>query len=74
MGASSALAGIGLAGCRRPEMHLVPFTKSAEWSIPGKFLFYTTSHALAAGECPADRRHLRGPPHEAGGEPLSPDQ
>src|SRR6202522_3753728 len=43
MGASTALAGIGLAGCRRPEMHLVPFTKSAEWEIPGKFLFYTTS-------------------------------
>src|ERR1043166_407682 len=40
MGASTALAGIGLSGCRRPELHLVPFTRSSEWTIPGKFLFY----------------------------------
>jgi MoCo/4Fe-4S cofactor protein with predicted Tat translocation signal len=38
MGASMALAGFGLNGCRRPEAHLVPFAKSAEWTIPGKFL------------------------------------
>ena len=27
MGASMALAGVGLTSCRRPELHLVPFTK-----------------------------------------------
>src|SRR5207302_3778692 len=43
MGASMALAGFGLNSCRRPEAHLVPFTKSAEWTIPGKFLYYATA-------------------------------
>ena len=27
MGASMALAGLSFAGCRRPEKHLVPFTR-----------------------------------------------
>ncbi len=35
MGASLALAGLSLSGCRRPEAHLVPFTQSPEWVIPG---------------------------------------
>src|SRR5277367_5264074 len=52
MGASTALAGIGLAGCRRAELHLVPFTKSVEWVIPGKFLFYTTSMPATRGYVP----------------------
>ena len=30
MGASMALAGVGLTSCRRPELHLVPFTKNVE--------------------------------------------
>jgi len=34
MGASMALAGVGLTSCRRPELHLVPFTKNVEWTIP----------------------------------------
>src|ERR1700722_9840177 len=49
MGASTALAGLGLSGCRRPEKHLVPFTKSAEWSIPGKPLFFATSMPHRSG-------------------------
>mgnify|MGYP003694812997 CR=1 FL=1 len=43
MGASMALAGVGLTSCRRPELHLVPFTKNVEWTIPGKFLYYATA-------------------------------
>ena len=49
MGASMALAGLGLTSCRRPEMHLVPFTKSAEWTIPGKFLYYATAMPRRTG-------------------------
>ena len=30
MGASVALAGFGVSSCRRPELHLVPFTKTVE--------------------------------------------
>src|SRR5687768_4998952 len=35
MGASMALAGLGMAGCRRPEAHIVPFSKAVEWTVPG---------------------------------------
>ena len=49
MGASMALAGFGLASCRRPEAHLVPFTKSVEWAIPGKALFYATAMPRRTG-------------------------
>src|ERR1051325_5782628 len=52
MGASMALAGVGLTSCRRPEAHLVPFTKSAEWTIPGKPLFYATAMPRRYGAIP----------------------
>ena len=57
LGASMALAGIGLTGCRRPEAYLVPFNKGVEWTIPGKFLYYATAMPLAAGRDAADREH-----------------
>jgi molybdopterin-containing oxidoreductase family iron-sulfur binding subunit len=72
MGASTALAGIGLAGCRRPEMHLVPFTKSAEWEIPGKFLFYTTSMPSARGYVPLIVSTYEGRPTKIEGNPYHP--
>src|SRR3954464_5774124 len=40
MGECMALAGCSVPSCRRPEAHLVPFPKSVEWTIPGKFLYY----------------------------------
>ena len=52
MGASSALAGIGLAACRRPESLIVPFAESPEWSIPGKPVYYATSMPSANGAVP----------------------
>jgi molybdopterin-containing oxidoreductase family iron-sulfur binding subunit len=72
MGASTALAGIGLAGCRRPEMHLVPFTKSVEWAIPGKFLFYTTSMPSARGYVPLIVSTYEGRPTKIEGNPYHP--
>jgi molybdopterin-containing oxidoreductase family iron-sulfur binding subunit len=72
MGASTALAGVGLAGCRRPEMHLVPFTRSAEWSIPGKFLFYTTSMPSARGYVPLIVSTYEGRPTKIEGNPYHP--
>jgi molybdopterin-containing oxidoreductase family iron-sulfur binding subunit len=36
MGASTALAGFGLASCRRPETLIVPYVNAPEWVIPGK--------------------------------------
>ncbi|WP_411845206.1 TAT-variant-translocated molybdopterin oxidoreductase [Roseibacillus persicicus] len=52
MGASSALAGLGLASCRRPETYIVPYTNAPEWIIPGKALFYATAMPRPTGAVP----------------------
>lgn len=52
MGASSALAGLGLASCRRPEAYIVPYKEAPEWVIPGKALFYATSMPRPGGSVP----------------------
>lgn len=49
MGASMALAGLGMAGCRRPEAYIVPYTKSPEWLIPGETMQYVTSMPRSYG-------------------------
>ncbi len=70
MGASMALAGIGLTSCRRPEMHLVPFTKSVEWTIPGKFLYYATAMPRRTGAIPLIATTVDGRPIKLEGNPL----
>ncbi len=73
MGASIALAGVGgMAGCRRPEAYLVPFTKGAEWTIPGKFLYYATSMPLREGAMPLVATTVDGRPTKLEGNPLHP--
>src|SRR5437660_3592046 len=72
MGASLALAGFGLNGCRRPEAHLVPFTKSAEWTIPGKFLYYATAMPRRTGAIPLISTTVDGRPIKVEGNPLHP--
>jgi len=68
MGASTALA--GLVGCRRPEKHLVPFTRSAEWTIPGKPVFYATSMPTRRGAIPLVVTTHDGRPTKIEGNPL----
>jgi len=72
MGASTALAGLGLSACRRPEMHLVPFTHGVEWSIPGKPLFFTTSRPTRTGYAPLVATTHDGRPTKIDGNPLHP--
>jgi MoCo/4Fe-4S cofactor protein with predicted Tat translocation signal len=72
MGASIALAGVGLSGCRRPESHLVPFTKGVEYSIPGKFLYYATSLPTRFGAIPLIATTSDGRPTKLEGNPLHP--
>jgi MoCo/4Fe-4S cofactor protein with predicted Tat translocation signal len=72
MGASMALAGVGLTSCRRPEAHLVPFTKSAEWTIPGKFLYYATAMPRRTGAIPLVATTVDGRPTKLEGNPLHP--
>jgi molybdopterin-containing oxidoreductase family iron-sulfur binding subunit len=72
MGGSMALAGIGLTGCRRPEAYLVPFTQGAEWTIPGKFLYYATSQPRRNGAMPLIATTSDGRPTKLEGNPLHP--
>ena len=72
MGASMTLAGIGLTSCRRPELHLVPFTKSVEWTIPGKFLYYATAMPRRSGAIPLIATTVDGRPIKLEGNPLHP--
>src|SRR2546428_8108315 len=72
MGASMALAGFGLTSCRRPEAHLVPFTKSVEWAIPGKPLFYATAMPRRTGAIPLIATTVDGRPIKLEGNPLHP--
>ncbi|MEY2499149.1 MAG: hypothetical protein QOD12_2705, partial [Verrucomicrobiota bacterium] len=72
MGASMALAGFGLSSCRRPEAHLVPFTKSVEWAIPGKALYYATAMPRRTGAIPLVVTTHDGRPSKIDGNPLHP--
>src|SRR4029077_7109300 len=72
MGASMALAGIGLSGCRRPEGYLVPYTKSVEWLVPGKAVLYTTSMPGPRGGLPLIATTFEGRPTKLEGNPLVP--
>src|SRR5947209_14069359 len=72
MSASMALAGVGLTSCRRPELHLVPFTKNVEWTIPGKFLYYATAMPRRTGGIPLIATTVDGRPIKLEGNPLHP--
>ena len=72
LGASMALAGVGLTGCRRPDTFLVPFNKAVEWTIPGKFLFYATAMPLRQGAMPLVVSTVDGRPVKIEGNPLHP--
>ncbi|MFP6867269.1 MAG: TAT-variant-translocated molybdopterin oxidoreductase, partial [Roseibacillus sp.] len=52
MGASSALSGLALVSCRRPESYIVPYKKAPEWIIPGKPLYYASTRPRAEGAVP----------------------
>lgn len=50
MGASLALAGVGaVAGCRRPDHKILPYTEMPEDLIPGKPLFYASAMPTPGG-------------------------
>ncbi|MDA7666322.1 TAT-variant-translocated molybdopterin oxidoreductase [bacterium] len=72
MGASTALAGFGVAGCRRPEKYLVPYTKAVEWIIPGKGLYYATAMPGLGGCTPVVATTYEGRPVALKGNALHP--
>ncbi|MGF1449056.1 MAG: TAT-variant-translocated molybdopterin oxidoreductase [Opitutales bacterium] len=55
MGASFALAGLGVSGCRRPEKYLVPYSRAPEHIeqvIPGIPNFFATSYPQGKSNLP----------------------
>jgi molybdopterin-containing oxidoreductase family iron-sulfur binding subunit len=72
MGASMALTGVGMSGCRRPESFIVPLTEGVEWTIPGKFLYYATSMPTRLGAIPLIATTVDGRPTKLEGNPLHP--
>lgn len=72
MGASTALAGFGMAGCRRPEKYLVPYTKAVEWVVPGKALYYASAMPRLGGCAPVVATTHEGRPTMLKGNALHP--
>ncbi len=72
MGASMALAGVGLGGCRRPASFIVPMKEGVEWTIPGKFLYYSTTMPTRQGAMPLIATTVDGRPIKVEGNPLHP--
>ena len=72
MGASLALAGFGLSGCRRPEGYLVPYTKAVEWEIPGRNVLFATSMPRRHGAMPLVASTTEGRPIKLEGNGLHP--
>ena len=73
MGASTALAGFGMAACRRPESYIVPYNKAPEWVIPGKATYYASSMPRAAGATPLVVTTFEGRPTKLAANTLHPD-
>ncbi len=73
MGASTALAGFGMAACRRPESYIVPYTKAPEWVIPGTATYYASSMPRATGATPLVVTTFEGRPTKLGPNHLHPD-
>lgn len=73
MGASTALAGLGMAACRRPESYIIPYTKAPEWVIPGKATYYASSMPRATGATPLVVTSFEGRPTKVAPNHLHPD-
>jgi len=69
MAASFALGGVGMAGCRRPESHILPFGKSVEGLIPGLPLYYATAMPLRRSATPLLAETHQGRPTKLEGNP-----
>ena len=69
MAASFALGGIGLAGCRRPEGLIVPYSKSVEKIVPGLPLYYATAMPARGGAIPLLAETHQGRPTKLEGNP-----
>jgi molybdopterin-containing oxidoreductase family iron-sulfur binding subunit len=78
MSASFAAAGVGLAGCRRPEQHILPYSRQTgdtvpEKAIPGIPVFYATSFPDSIDSLPLiAETHQNRPTHVEGNVDYAP--
>lgn len=69
------LFGFGWTGPERlprPEAHLVPFTQSPEWVVPGKTMSFATAQPRRRGAIPLLATTFDGRPIKMEGNPLHP--
>ena len=52
MSASFGLAGFGMAGCRKPTRHILPYAKQPEYSPVGVPAYYSSSFEMAGESIP----------------------
>ncbi len=69
MAASFGLAGLGMAGCRRPEQTILPYSKQPENVIPGVPIYYTSSQPGARDNVPVIVETHLGRPTKIEGNP-----
>jgi len=62
MGASSALGGLTLSSCRRPQKYIVPYKEAPEWVVPGKPAYFASTMPRAAGAVPLVVTNFEGRP------------
>lgn len=73
MSASFLLAGLGGVGCRRPEEHIVPFSKKPEHFTHGVARYYATAMPTRSGAIPLLVKSQDGRPVKVEGNPDHPD-
>ena len=69
MAASFALGGLGLAGCRRPEMNILPYGKAVEGVTPGLAKYFATALPARGGAIPLLAETHQGRPTKLEGNP-----
>ncbi|MFU8848685.1 MAG: TAT-variant-translocated molybdopterin oxidoreductase [Opitutales bacterium] len=69
MAASFGLAGLGMAGCRRPEQTILPYAKQPENVIPGVPVYFSSSMPDARGHIPVIVETHQGRPTKIEGNP-----
>jgi len=72
MSASFLLAGVGLTGCRRPEEHILPFSKMPEGYTHGVSQFYASAYPTRGTAIPLVVRAHEGRPVKVEGNSQHP--
>jgi MoCo/4Fe-4S cofactor protein with predicted Tat translocation signal len=72
MSASFLLAGVGLTGCRRPEEHILPFSKMPEGYTHGVSQFYASAYPTRGTAIPLVVRAHEGRPVKVEGNAQHP--